>query len=85
MCVAELSGAAGTSNAASLTVTLPKAHANTFNANAPVTITDNGTRQGGLGVWTANSNVFTIAKVSAAAITASGSKMVTFTVIYPIA
>ena len=83
-CVAELSATAGTSNATTLTVTLPKTHANTFNANVPVTTTNSGTRESGLGIFTANSNIFTIARVSAAAYTASGNKLVTFTIIYPI-
>lgn len=74
---------AGTSNAASLTLTFPFAHANTANHQYPCVITDNGTRQGGIAIFTANSNIVTLAKVGGAAITGSGTKSCAISITYP--
>lgn len=76
-CTVHLHSAAGTSNATTLTVTLPFAAANTATFQAPVLVVDNGFVVLGRIITTVNSNVLNVyATAGAGPFTGSGGKAV---------
>ncbi|MES2382478.1 MAG: hypothetical protein V4538_15630 [Bacteroidota bacterium] len=74
--------AAGTSNAAGFTMTLPFTAANTNVQPSFAIVTDNGTTTTGYIRTAANSNIATVFKGVSATFTTSGSKNTNFTMVY---